>query len=447
MKRKFPAVLVASHAVVILLGLWLARLPSPAAAKDADVTGSNNKSASSSFSSSGPSSSGKSSSFAPTGQWKGTEYARAWKAVRTAKLSRPDRVRVQRELLAKWAEVDLTAAIEASLGEAWDDDPNRVFGGGTGQLFDVFGDAFAKNPKDTWELIRSKQFGVASGILRDVWLNTAGRKDPAFLAGIMGEISWRDQSEALQACRMGLAGKTKEERDAVFKRLAAYPESLVPTSELVNFAGFQGDASPEALKQEILQLVGSDERLAKVKGILLGREMNGHPPSEIAAAVQGIPDAVGQEVIWSAFKQRNDPGDGIALMDLLVEKNAWAKIQDRATIQRLQMMARNGEAGAATIAEWAATMPVRPETTEVFHRSVDTFVRNDTPEAREWMASLPPGVWRDRAYAEFSQQSLNGRNDPAASQWALDQIGNPAFKNEATGWRRGWEQRTGWKAN
>jgi len=448
MKRKFPAVLVASHAFVILLGLWLARLPSPAAVKDAGLPVSNNTSARpSSPASSGSVPHGKSSSsFAPAGQWKGTEYARAWKAVRFAKLSTPDRVRVQRELLGKWAEVDLTAAIEASLGEAWDDNPDGTFGGGNGQFFSVFGDAFAKNPAETWALIKSGQFGVASGVLRGVWLDSAGQRDPAFLAGILGEMSWRDTAVALRACRSGFHGKPKEEQEAIFKVLAAYPDSLVPTSQLLNFTDRDAMValSADDLNQDI---AAGNQRLAQVKAMLLGQQLRNVAPADIAATIQGMPDAIGQEVLWAAFKGKNVPAESLALMDQLVEKNAWAKIQNRETIGRLQSLAHNGQGGAAAVAEWAASMPVRQETTEVFHRAVDTFVRNDTPATRDWIASLPPGVWRDRAYAEFSQQALNSRNDPEASQWALNQIGNPTFKGEATGWRKAWEQRSGWKGN
>lgn len=62
------------------------------------------------------------------------------------------------------------------------------------------------------------------------------------------------------------------------------------------------------------------------------------------------------------------------------------------------------------------------------------------------MAEIPPGTWRDCAYAEYPQQALNSHNNPEASRWALDQIGDTTFKNEAESWGSNWEKRTGWKA-
>jgi hypothetical protein len=114
-------------------------------------------------------------------------------------------------------------------------------------------------------------------------------------------------------------------------------------------------------------------------------------------------------------------------------------------VNRVQSIARNG--GAKEVADWATELPVRKETTELFHRSVDHYLRDNMEAARDWLAAIPPGVWRDRAYAEYSQQALNAHNNPEASRWALDQIGDTTFKREAESWRSQWETRTGWKAN
>ncbi len=100
--------------------------------------------------------------------------------------------------------------------------------------------------------------------------------------------------------------------------------------------------------------------------------------------------------------------------------------------------------GASQLAEWVADLPPRKETTEMFHRGVEPFIRQDRQAAWEWMSGLEDGTWRDRAFAEYSQQALNRFNDPAASRKALDQVQDPAFKASAEGWRKDWEQRTGW---
>jgi hypothetical protein len=114
----------------------------------------------------------------------------------------------------------------------------------------------------------------------------------------------------------------------------------------------------------------------------------------------------------------------------------------RETVQQLQKIARSG--AAREVADWAMTLPVRRETTELFHRSVEIFLAGNLEAAHRWLDALPDGVWRDRAYAEFSQAALNVHNNSRASRWALNRIGDKDFKNEAEDWRSQWEKRTGW---
>ena len=56
--------------------------------------------------------------------------------MRNLKHTTRERVRLQRDLLESWAEVDLAAAIEAALGEAWDRDGGDF--DPSGPLLDVF---------------------------------------------------------------------------------------------------------------------------------------------------------------------------------------------------------------------------------------------------------------------------------------------------------------------
>lgn len=77
----------------------------------------------------------------------------------------------------------------------------------------------------------------------------------------------------------------------------------------------------------------------------------------------------------------------------------------------------------------------------MFHRGVETYLRNNMDASKEWIAAIPSQEWRDRAYAEYSQQALNAKKDPAASRWALDQIRDAEFKALAETWRKNWEGR------
>jgi hypothetical protein len=444
MTRKSIALLAGSHLLVVLAGVLLARQ----AGANADQASIPAESAGTTPGKSGMPGLGSASTsggFRPSKEWHGSEFARAWKAVRAGKFTTPERLKAQRELLKRWAEVDLTAAIEAAMGEAWDDDHGEVFGGGTGPLLDVFWEAFAKNPQEGWDMIRGRQFGVATGILRGIWMSAVGAKDPLFLATHVGELSWRDRQDALYACQNGISRTPGGVTGAdVFKVLAGLPEDVVTTEQLLEFASpHTVITDPASLKEEILRLGSGDGRLAKVKAMLLGRALAAKSPGEIAGEIQDLPKELGQEVLWAAFKGGRNAEGVLGVMDLLIREDAWAKVEQRDTVQQLQRLSRNG--GAAAVADWATTLPVRKETSELFYRSVETYLRENMDTSRTWIAGIPTPGWRDRAYAEYSQQALNAHNDAAASRWALDQIGDSAFKGEAESWRSQWEKRTGWK--
>lgn len=443
MNRRSITLIAASHLVVILAGVLLARQAGGLGTSRSPSQDSKTVAANSGMTERETQRTAR--TFRPSKEWHGSEYARAWKALPLAKLTTGDRVKAQRDLLKRWAEKDLSSAIEAALGEAWDNDEDYVTG--NGPLLDVFSEAFAMDPQQAWDLIASKQFGVASGMLRHIWMNAVGRKDPLFLAARIGDLSWRDRQDGLNACDMGLENKpTGAMRDAIFKILARLPEDVVTTEQLLSFAPTEGTGSdPAAMMEELLGLGTGDERLAKVKAMLLGAALASKSPEEIAAEIQGLPKAIGEEALWAAFKGERNAEGVLGTMDLLIGRDAWAKLEQPDTVQQLRRISRNG--GAEAVADWAVSLPVRKETTELFHRSVETYLRDNMEDARDWMTAIPPGVWRDRAFAEYSQQALNGHNDPAASRWALDQIGDPAFRKTAGSWRSSWEKRTGWTGN
>lgn len=380
----------------------------------------------------------------PHSQWRGSEYARAWKALRSAKLTTAERLRLQQELLKEWAEIDLVAAIETALEESWDRDGAGYYDP-TGPLLGVLADALAKDPAASWDMIRGRQFGVATGMVRHVWLEAVGKADPLFLAERLGELSWRDRDKALAACQAGVLNRGDEGlSEAMFELLSKLPPEVVSAEKLGSFmTDRMSQVDTATLIAEMNLLAGENERMAKVMAIQLGTRLSNATAEEVRAVMDTLPDGIREEAIWAALRRGNPALDKLEVARMLVEEGAWSKIDQGQMIQRIQMIARAADSEA--VAEWAAELPVRPETTELFHRSVDTYLRDNMDLSREWLGSLPSGEWRDRAYAEYSQQALNAHNNAEASRWALDQIGNTAFKREAEGWRSQWEQRTGWK--
>ena len=232
--------------------------------------------------------------FYPTKDWHGSDYARAWKAVRKGQSTTRERIRLQRDLLKSWADVDLAAAIEAALGEAWDRDGEPDLDH-CGPLLDVFSEALAKNPQEGWDMIRGRQFGVGTGLLRRVWMEGVGRSNPLFLAQRLGKLSWRDRGPALVICHTALQQRPdRATAEQLFKVVAAFPEALVSAEQLLDFVPVESDPAEDAaeLKQDIIRLAPLDERMAKVKAMLLGKQFAAETPDEIAAEAALLPEGV-----------------------------------------------------------------------------------------------------------------------------------------------------------
>ena len=376
--------------------------------------------------------------FRAPGEWRGSEYARAWKAVANGRHTVRERIRLQRDLLEKWAEVDLAAAIEAALSQEWDADGAGDFDA-YGPLLDVFAPALARRPQEGWEMIRGRQFGVGTGILRRVWMEAVGRQDPGLLAARLAELSWRDREQAMEIC--GAAVRDGAPTTELFTVLAASPPELIDANQLLTFAPPPAAADTEKLKDDIARLAVPDPRLATVKAILLGRQLAAKSTDEIAAEIESLPDGLREEALWAAFKETDQPENVLGLLDLFIEEEAWPRLEDPETLRQIQQLARAGD--ALIVAEWAVTLPIRPETTGLFHRSVESYFREDRVAARDWIDALPPGTWRDRALAGYSQVALHDHNDPQASRRALQQISDSDLRTEAESWRTQWGKRTG----
>ena len=102
-------------------------------------------------------------------------------------------------------------------------------------------------------MIRGRQFGVGTGMLRRVWMEAVGMKDPLFLANGCAELSWRDRLVAIDICQSavqaGAGGVTAAELFGIF---AALPPDMVSAEQLMVFTTLpDGPVDLAAMKQEI----------------------------------------------------------------------------------------------------------------------------------------------------------------------------------------------------
>ena len=125
-------------------------------------------------------------------------------------------------------------------------------------------------------------------------------------------------------------------------------------------------------------------------------------------------------------------------LDLAIEAGQW-QILAQTGPALLRNEAFLSDSGA--LAAWAAKLPDHPESPALFREAVDHFVGQDLPRARTWIAGLPAGGWQqEQALAAFFRQALRQQADTGAADWALDQISDPALREEAATWRRDWEK-------
>ncbi len=429
MNRRSIILLVASHLAVIVSGVVLARQLGTSSAKPADHRSSARHSTSVNR--------GRTETPAdrPLGQWRTREYAAAWNAVRLGTLTTKERIKLQRELLAKWAEVDLQAAIKAALGESWI--PEAGYPGSyvdpAGPLLGALSGYFVGNPDASWELIHAGEFGMANGVLRQLWMRAVGEKDSRRLTGMISGLSWRDRDQAIRSCGVALMNQRANITYPEFLRiLTAFPEEMVSAEQIFRYgtSGIVSPASREKEKDAILKAPAGDERMLRVNAMIYGRQLFKQSADEISREIMDLPRTASEEVLCSALRfSKIDPVRTTGIIDLLIGLEAWNKMAQPEVVAPLQRFSTSED--MAKVAAWATGLPVREETEDLFDRSIEPYLKNNPDTAPDWISQIPPGVWRDRAYAQFSLTALSGQNDAEKSQWAVEQISDPRVKDEA----------------
>jgi hypothetical protein len=378
-------------------------------------------------------------SFRALQDWRGSEHDRAWNAIRYAKLNADDRIMIQRQLLKSWAMVDLAAAMRVALDEAWDYDELRNYRR-DGPFIDVFSDAFSQNPEEAWNLICHGGFGIGARLLRNVWIESVGQKKPLLLASIFKDLSQSDRDKAVNVCLAGCSyHKDKTIFKQVFEQLLSLPAEIITAKQLAAFLFSSSQSlSLTELLDELIKSEHNDDRLACAQAAVIGKLLSLKDNDEIAATIADLPGKLRQEVLCSTITTGYRGEKITGLFDLLIAESAWDKLKDRELGSKLHMASMG--CNAQLVADWVITIPYREEITPLFHRGIENHIRYNMEASKEWIATIPSQKWRDRAYAEYSQQALNAKNDAAASRWALDQIQDSTFKVEAEGWRMTWEK-------
>jgi hypothetical protein len=366
---------------------------------------------------------------------KANEFRQAWDAVPSRKLSRDDRKRLQSQILAKWAQVDLEGALRAALEEAWDDnDPFSI-----GILFGAFSAEFAARPLEAWALIQSGKLGVGSHIFRQQWLAAVAQKNGLLVASMLNEMPASLQCQAIEYA----LGNTKPgpDRDAILAKIIDQAAGQHDDWIQEAFKILPPGGDPAALRDRWSSLpAGSNRQVAMMQW---GASLRLMDAEKLSAELSNVRPEFKNEAMKAMISQFNWQSPGLlAGLEFAVSSDQWGSVA-KSTAPLLANFGETDRVDPAKLAEWGTTLPERPDTVETYHKAIGRYIRDDLPRAKTWFEAMPEGSWhREHGLAEFSQQALWRKNDPAASQWALDSISNPAVKAEAKKWRQDWQEQT-----
>jgi hypothetical protein len=368
---------------------------------------------------------------------KAAEYRAAWDAIAGMKWSKSERLAYQTKLLAEWAETDLDGALAAALSESWKDGLMSNFGS-------PFHDVFVDRAEDIRRLIDQRKLGVLeTSLLLRAWSSTLASRSPDLYLAYLRGLDGADFSTAVSA-----AVDSVKDKELGFKIMEVMAAKAQDEWAMEGLARALSENYGEVFSKEELM-----ERLAESGGgmsaiytaLLAGRFLafpDADTPDKVTAEIDSLPEDKRGLFAKALLNSQNDhPGIIHAALDHLLSHEQWQLLDKQETSRAVQIMRENAD--PVEMAEWAAALPPREETTEMFHRGVEPYIRKDREAAWNWIQQMDAGYWRDRALAEYSQVNLHVFNDPEKSSAAIGQITDPAFRDTVKGWRSGWEKQKG----
>lgn len=373
---------------------------------------------------------------------KGDEYEAAWAAISGMNWTRAQRFAYQSKLLGEWAEVDLEGALKAALAESWRDGSLRV-GGESFPFRNAFASVFVDRSEDVWKMIQSHSVGVLeTSILLDAWSTTLISAEPDAFLGYLREM---DQSETLTALEpVWRSGKDSGFHSKILDILARKLADGMSLEELDS--PFFSNVGKAFTQDQLLERISRspDGALFETK-ILAGcfaETLGGKSSGEIAAVLDSLPSDLRGPLAKSLLTANSMDKELLqTALDTMVASGNWALFVDSETARAMRAIQRTAD--PVDLAEWSLALPPRQETSEIFHRGVEPYIRKNPEGAWNWIQSMDDGYWKDRALAEYSQINLHVYNDPEKSAAALEQIRDAGFRGRAEGWRKDWERQKG----
>jgi len=355
---------------------------------------------------------------------RGDRFREGWKLL--GQRNEPIEVRLahQREFLAAWAEVDLAAALEAAMAEAWDDE----HGSGPKDpppLLAAFKKAFAKDPEGSWQLIQSGRFGNGSQLLRKTWLATVAPGNPLLAVSQLGDMPPSLQKETIRiACGVSTGNWALLEQ--IRGKIAAMPPGKDTERQLAWAAMMLPKGRPDELLGQWVGAPAGNARSSALQGWAACLRIA--DTEQFEEALGQVPEESRGEATRAIFTQLQ-PGSEATLevIGQLMAAGEWELLETQAPGKLYEF-----PAGKLELADWTLSLPDRAETGALVSSAMRATMRYEPEGIQEWIEALPADDWRrDLALMEYVRHARQIQNDAEMVEWGLSRMRNGDLKAEA----------------
>lgn len=365
---------------------------------------------------------------------KAERYRLAWAQLEGRPMPASERHALRQAMLAEWAEADLDGALAAAA------QANRLRPDGmisqSGGLFEVFRPLMMKSPELFLTAIQDGRFGLATGELRNEWLQVVGQHDPAFLAGHWKEFSGEAQMKCISKVLLGLKARgMTEQYQGILRELVSLPDSAENRSLWQTVGRTLIGENPGDLAAQLADSASEGERRMLLAG-LANNLTNLKDAAAIRSSFEQVPESMKKETALAILGGGMRNESALVAADYLLEKNEWELVQKKVAVT-IHELGGNPSSTSGLLA-WGMNLPERSETEDLYRCTVRGFIYQQPEQAKNWIMAMPPGWKRDNALTEYVHSMVILNRDEQAD-WALERIESSHFRQVVDTSRGNWK--------
>jgi hypothetical protein len=263
-------------------------------------------------------------------------------------------------------------------------------------------------------------------------------RDPAALLAQAGEFGPITREKIATTC-VEMAKQQPEKLKAMIGTVASLPDTPANRQAAATIArALASHMDAQELLDRLIEIPGATG--AAMIGGAMATMLEKTNVDGARATFAGLPDDLRRSAVEATLAKPGKNVSGyLAAMDEVINTPQWTELQKPLAVRLHERQA--GPDQNATLLAWAAKMPEREDTMDLYRVAVRGFVTSYPQDAREWIGQMDPGWKQQNSLAAYVQSALAGRQDEAGAQWAFQQITDPVFHAEAEGFFRSYEAR------